>query len=155
MTHTRRDFLQTLLAIGGAAATLNAVGCGDDDTPGDDGGVGGDASGDVDAGAPAEDAGTPAEDAGTPAEDAGPAPACESVTTTIGRNHGHSLTVSADDVMAGVERSYNIQGSSRHPHTVVVTPAHFAALAAGMTVTVTSSRDGSPEHPHDVTLRCT
>ena len=55
-------------------------------------------------------------------------------------------------VTEGTERTYDIQGDSAHPHSIVVTEADFAMLAAGMTFTVTSSRDAA--HTHEVTLMC-
>lgn len=164
MTTTRRDFLQTLLALGGATAALSAVGCGDDDgpagsdsgTPRTDAGRDSGTTPDEDAGTtPDEDAGTtPEEDAGTtPEEDAGTTPTgCESVDGTVDDNHGHTVVIPAADVADPMDRTYNIQGTSRHPHTITVTAANFETLAAGGTVTVSSSRDSG--HSHEVTLVC-
>lgn len=73
-------------------------------------------------------------------------------TVAISSNHGHTMTVSKADVMAGVQKDYNIQGSSAHPHTVTVTAAMFAMLQQNMQVTVKSSTDNG--HPHDVTIKC-
>ncbi|HWO19219.1 MAG TPA: hypothetical protein VNO30_10590 [Kofleriaceae bacterium] len=72
--------------------------------------------------------------------------------TTIATNHGHAMTVSMADVTAGVEKIYNIQGTSSHPHTVTVTAAMFAMLQQNIQVTVVSSEDAG--HPHTVTIRC-
>jgi len=36
--------------------------------------------------------------------------------SNISSNHGHSITVSSADVNAGVEKTYNITGSSGHSH---------------------------------------
>ena len=77
---------------------------------------------------------------------------CASPTTTIGTNHGHAGTVPAADVMAGVQKTYNIQGASGHPHTVTITAAMFTMLKAGMPVTATSSNDAN--HTHAVTVTC-
>ncbi len=70
---------------------------------------------------------------------------------SISSNHGHSLTVSKDDVQAGVEKTYDITGSSSHAHTVVITSAHFATLKSGSSITVSSSSSG---HSHSVTVGC-
>jgi hypothetical protein len=64
----------------------------------------------------------------------------------------HEMTVSSADVQAGVDKTYNIQGASMHPHTVTLTAADFTALAGGGTVTKTSSSDAM--HTHEVTVTC-
>lgn len=164
MTTSRRDFLQTLLALGGATAALSAVGCGDDDGPaGSDSGTprpdGGrtDAGSPTDSGSPDEDAGS-GEDAGGTDEDAGTdvdsgtEPACEAVDATIGTNHGHRLEIPPADIAAGSERTYDIRGSSGHAHSVTVSAANFATLAGGETVMLTSTSGGG--HTHAVTLVC-
>lgn len=105
-----------------------------------------------------DDGGDPPPPDAPPAPDAPPpdAPAqlnCDNGTdVTIGTNHGHELVVSAADVAAGAEKTYNIQGVSAHPHTVVLTAADFTALQQGQTVTVTSSNDAA--HTHEVTVVC-
>jgi hypothetical protein len=75
---------------------------------------------------------------------------------TIGTNHPqpHTLMVPAADITAGTEKMYNIQGESAHPHTVTLTAAHFATLAGGGSVTVTSTSNGTPAHTHMVTVSC-
>jgi hypothetical protein len=70
----------------------------------------------------------------------------------IATNHGHSMSVSAADETAAVDKTYSIQGSSAHNHTVELTAQHFADLAAGKVVVVTSSTDAA--HSHDVTVTC-
>ena len=62
------------------------------------------------------------------------------------------MTVSMADVTAGVQKDYNIQGTSGHPHTVTVTAAMFAMLQQNLQVMVVSSVDAG--HPHTVTIRC-
>ena len=71
----------------------------------------------------------------------------------ISANHGHTLVVSAADVAAGRPKTYSIAGAARHDHTVTLTAADFASLAAGRVVAVTSS-DGAG-HTHTVTVTCT
>ncbi|TMM57521.1 hypothetical protein FEE95_13650 [Maribacter algarum] len=72
--------------------------------------------------------------------------------TAISSNHGHTLTVSKADIDAGTEKSYSIQGSSGHNHTIVVTAANFTTLKSSKTIQIESSRDSS--HRHDVTVSC-
>lgn len=77
---------------------------------------------------------------------------CASTGATIGTNHGHTITVTAAEANAGVEKTYNIQGTSLHPHTVTITAANFTALRTAGTITVTSSMDNG--HTHNVTVTC-
>ena len=79
-----------------------------------------------------------------------PMPTC-TPAAVIGNNHGHVLLVSADDVTAGVEKRYDVTGTSSHMHEVVVTAAMFAQLANKETV-MGSTVGGS--HSHDVTISC-
>lgn len=67
-------------------------------------------------------------------------------------NHGHVLEIPAADLDATTEKTYNIQGTAAHPHTLVFTAAQMAELKGGASVTVTSSLDAS--HTHDVTVTC-
>jgi hypothetical protein len=71
--------------------------------------------------------------------------------TEISNNHGHDLTVPADDIQAGVEQIYDIQGTADHSHTVTLKPPNFAALRQGSPIAVFS--DGG-DHPHGMTLSC-
>lgn len=109
------------------------------------GGEGGDAGGD----AGGDDARADASEGG---KDAAPQ-ACPNgaSATTISSNHGHALEVPRADVLAGVAKEYSAQGTSGHDHVVSLTSAHFAALAAGQSVTVES--DGE-FHTHTVTVSC-
>ena len=140
MDTTRRDFLQAVVMVGGAGL----VGCG--------------GGGGTDAGSPGSDAGPPESDAGPGGTDAGPTdidagPAgCTAPGVTIGTNHGHVLVVPPADVTAGVDRTYDIQGSSRHAHSVTISAANFATLAGGGTVMVTSTNGAA--HTHAVTVVC-
>jgi hypothetical protein len=81
-----------------------------------------------------------------------PAVTCTSTTAAIGANHGHSIMVSAADITAGVDKTYNIKGGSQHPHTVIVSAAMFTMLKAGMAIMVTSTTDAG--HSHAVTVTC-
>jgi hypothetical protein len=75
-----------------------------------------------------------------------------SCKAAVATNHGHTMSVSSAELMAGADRTYDIQGSSAHHHTVALTAAHFADLEAGKVVVVTSSTDAG--HSHDVTVTC-
>jgi len=70
----------------------------------------------------------------------------------IGANHGHELTVSKADVKAGVEKSYSIQGSSSHLHTVIITSSDFASLKNNNSMEIESSN--SSGHAHLVFVSC-
>ena len=72
--------------------------------------------------------------------------------STIGSNHGHNLTVSTADVQAGAAKTYSIQGTSGHDHTVSLSAADFTQLQNNNTVTVSSTNDDG--HTHSVTVRC-
>ncbi|NKI27547.1 hypothetical protein HCG49_13335 [Arenibacter sp. 6A1] len=72
--------------------------------------------------------------------------------SSIGTNHGHSLTVSKTDVESGAQKTYSIQGSSGHDHQVTVTAANFSTLKNNNSISVNStSGDG---HTHSVTVSC-
>jgi hypothetical protein len=90
---------------------------------------------------------------GAAAPDAGPV-SCTTQGTgvLIETNHGHALSVSKDDVVAGVDRTYDITGSSAHPHAVTITAAMFKMLQGNTSVSVTSTSGGG--HTHSVTVQC-
>ncbi len=73
-------------------------------------------------------------------------------STSIAMNHAHQMTVSAADVSAAANKTYDIAGSAGHSHTVELTADDFAELASGTIVIVTSSTDEG--HSHDVTITC-
>lgn len=111
----------------------------------------------TDAGAPDggpnnTDAGAP--DGGPNNTDAGPgSTACATSSALIGGNHGHSLTLTMNDISAGQTKVYDIRGISGHTHTVTLTPSDFATLAGGNPVMVVSSNDAG--HTHNVNVSCT
>ena len=63
-------------------------------------------------------------------------------------NHGHPMTVSAADVIAGVEKAYDVQGPANHSHTVTLTAEDFALLGEAAFVTL------SVENTHSVRVQC-
>ncbi len=72
--------------------------------------------------------------------------------SSIGANHGHTLTVSVADIQNGTDKQYSIQGGSGHNHDVTVTAANFNTLKSNQQIQITStSGDG---HTHSVTISC-
>ena len=67
-------------------------------------------------------------------------------------NHGHTLVISAADLEAGANKTYNIQGTSPHDHEVILTAAHFTSLKNGSSVSVTSTSTAGHDHP--ITITC-
>jgi hypothetical protein len=140
---TRRE---TFGAFLGSAIALLGIGalpaCSPTDSGDDDGG-------DPDAGSGSGSAGATA-DAGL---DAPPSSTqCTTAAYAIGSNHGHTLVVADADITAGVDKSYNIQGTATHPHTVVVTAAMFTMLKTARSISITSTTNAS--HSHPVTVTC-
>jgi len=80
------------------------------------------------------------------------APACDRLLARIGRNHGHIFPIGMDDLRAGVEKTYDLSGTSGHRHTITVTAADFARVRAGELVRLASSREGG--HIHRLLLAC-
>lgn len=74
--------------------------------------------------------------------------------TSISANHGHNLTVSKEDVSAGVEKTYTLSEAStdQHIHTLTLTPAQFDSLKGNNSITATSTSNGG--HTHSVTVSC-
>jgi hypothetical protein len=71
---------------------------------------------------------------------------------TIGGNHGHVLTVSKEDVAAGVQKTYDIRGSADHTHQVTLTMADMEALRTNMQAREVSTVDLS--HSHAISVSC-
>ncbi len=72
--------------------------------------------------------------------------------SSVGSNHGHSITVSKADVDAGVEKQYSIQGSSTHNHMVTISESNFSSLKSNQQIQITSTLDGG--HTHSVSVSC-
>jgi hypothetical protein len=68
----------------------------------------------------------------------------------IGSNHGHSAVITAAQLTAAGDLSLNIKGTSDHPHTVTLTGAEVASIAANRRVSKESSTDDG--HSHSVTF---
>lgn len=80
-----------------------------------------------------------------------PPPVTCSPSAVISSNHGHALVIPNADVVAGVQRTYDVTGSATHPHQVTVTAAMFASLATNASVTATAT---GGTHTHGVTITC-
>ena len=77
---------------------------------------------------------------------------CSSVNATIMANHMHMLVVSAADVTAAADKTYDITGGAMHTHMVTVTAANFATLASSGAVTVTTT--SAAMHMHTISIVC-
>jgi hypothetical protein len=73
-------------------------------------------------------------------------------TDTIASNHGHVLTVAKADVVAGVDKTYDIMGSASHTHSFTVTAAMFTLLQGNHTAMATTTT--TLAHTHDITIMC-
>lgn len=128
----RRDFVKTLISGTAGAVFLQACGGSSDSSSG---------GGTAESTAPAT--------GNQPSMDTGMVTNC---TGFIRANHGHTLEVSAADVEMGSEKTYDIQGSSSHPHFVTVTAEDFGTLQSRRSLTKTSTTDAG--HAHDVIIQC-
>jgi hypothetical protein len=82
----------------------------------------------------------------------GMAEACDRLVARIGKNHGHAFPIGVADVLAGVEKTYDLSGSSGHRHLVTVTPNDFSAVRRGERVRLASTKEGG--HIHRLMLEC-
>jgi hypothetical protein len=64
----------------------------------------------------------------------------------------HELVVTAADMEAKVEKSYDVQGLAGHAHTVTLTAADFDKLSRGGPVTHQTTREPGDSHLHTVTV---
>jgi hypothetical protein len=69
---------------------------------------------------------------------------------TISANHGHTAVITAAQLTAGGAVALDIRGDSDHPHTVSLSSADVAAIAANRRVSRESSNDDG--HTHTVTF---
>ena len=68
------------------------------------------------------------------------------------QNHGHVLVIPVADIAAGVERTYDIMGTSLHTHSVTITAEQFAMLQTNSSITVMTTVTSS--HSHGVDILC-
>lgn len=74
---------------------------------------------------------------------------------TISDNHSHTASITQAQIDAGQSITLNIRGTSDHPHTIQISMAELAQIAAGTQVSKTSSVDSSVTtgpHTHVVTF---
>ncbi|WP_299530482.1 hypothetical protein [Ulvibacterium sp.] len=73
----------------------------------------------------------------------------------ISENHGHSLTIPKEDILAAEEKTYDIQGFSDHTHTITLTVQDFTALKdvnPSRAVDIYTSTEN--DHRHSVIIVC-
>lgn len=68
------------------------------------------------------------------------------VRLEISNNHGHHGVVAYEAVIIGNSISIDIQGESRHPHTLILTEDELMVLRQKLTVDVNSSVDAGHSH---------
>jgi len=64
----------------------------------------------------------------------------------------HMFVAPSADVIAGAAKTYSIQGTQTHDHTISLTATDFTKLQNGQSVTVTSTT--TLAHDHVVTVVC-
>jgi hypothetical protein len=80
--------------------------------------------------------------------------AVNGTSATISSNHGHVIMVTAAQVNAGVDMTYDIMGSADHTHSVTVTAANFATLQSNANGSVMVTSTSGNGHTHSVTVIC-
>ena len=78
---------------------------------------------------------------------------CPAVRLEIGGNHGHALTIAAEDVDSPIDMVYSIMGSADHNQFVTLTAAQLAQIKGKTAATVMSTM-GPDGHTHLVTVNC-
>lgn len=73
-------------------------------------------------------------------------------TVASSAGHSHSLTVSKEDISAGVEKIYDLSNVNNHIHRVTISAAQFQSLQGNDSINVTSTSDSG--HTHGVTVSC-
>lgn len=84
-------------------------------------------------------------------------PAVQILDNHLPSGGDHKLVVPAADVVAALEKVYDIRGDNvGHTHTVTITASNFISLQNGVAVTVVSSNNGPVGfgHEHTVQLSC-
>ncbi len=84
----------------------------------------------------------------------GAALSCERIVALIGRNHGHVVPVSAEQVLAATTQTFALRGQADHPHAIEITAEEFQALGRGEVLRKKTQRGGANAHRHRVLLRC-
>jgi hypothetical protein len=83
---------------------------------------------------------------------AGPKVDLTRVVARVGKNHGHVFTVAMADVVAGTGKTYDLTGTSPHPHAMTLTAEHMKLLQTGEILRVRSTEENA--HSHRLWVRC-
>lgn len=75
-------------------------------------------------------------------------------SATISSNHGHTITVTANDVASGADKTYDIMGTSGHSHSVTITGAQFQSLQSNGNGSIMVTSTSSAGHTHDIVVLC-
>lgn len=75
-------------------------------------------------------------------------------SSDISPSHGHALTITAADISAAADKTYDIQGTSAHTHSVTVSANQFGNLDGGGQITLTSTAGGPDAHTHSIIVNC-
>ena len=142
MDISRKEFLKSLALVGAGVGLVGAAGCGSDSSTDGHGGTGG--------GGGTATGGTGGSATGGTGGGSG-----DTCAESIAGNHDapHKVDVTSADVTAAQNKDYDIRGTASHTHTLTLSAADFATLAAGTAVTVKTH--GGPAHEHDITVTCT
>jgi hypothetical protein len=77
-----------------------------------------------------------------------------SVTSTVVNAHSHTINVTASDQLHAADTTYTTSNAMGHTHTLTLTAGQLSSIAAGGTVTVTSSMSTTTgSHTHDFTFQ--
>lgn len=76
---------------------------------------------------------------------------CTSPSTSIGSNHGHTISVTLADVEAAANKTYDVSGGG-HTHSLTITAQQFGQIKDGRTLNITSTSANG--HSHIVTVMC-
>jgi hypothetical protein len=76
----------------------------------------------------------------------------DGVDATISSNHGHELRIPAADFDAGESKTYSIQGSSTHSHSITLSAQDLTDLKAGQKISKDSTTDAG--HTHSLQISC-
>jgi hypothetical protein len=128
-TVDRREFTlaAALAALSGVVITISASACGGGSSPS-----------------------SPSTPAPTPSPSGGGGAATDK-TGVIGSNHGHgNAVITAAQLTAPAQISLDIRGQADHPHTLTLTAAEVASIAANQRISKESSSDNG--HSHSVTF---
>ena len=96
-------------------------------------------------------AGCGGDDGGSAAPDSAGA-SCTMPTSAISGNHGHVFAITLAEVDAGVEKTYDIKGTSPHTHSVTVNATQMGQVKNGQTLNIDSTVGGG--HSHTITIMC-